>query len=395
MRNIYEPITSHRPPNLAQLTTNEVKKLPSSEKLNPPPDWFEEKLKKGECLVMLDGLDEVADTAKRQLVSQWVNEQMLRYPKTPFILTSRPLGYTGTPVEQIRTILVVQPFSLEQIEQFIRNWYLQTEIRRNAGKDDPGVRQKAEKRAELLIKDIKENEPIAAMATNPLLLSMITTVHYSGNSLPARRVELYDKICGLVLGERQRAKKIPDRLSPEQKKSVLQVLALELMKRRTDKFKLLQGSEIIEQKLATVAGTTLKADNFLKEIEEFSGFLVRVSTDEYKFPHLSFQEYLAAAQVKELNEEKILIDNFLDEWWAETIKLYAAQSDASNLITHAFKSSTVKALTLAYSCLEDCLSVRPEVRKRLEETLEYGLESEDPAIRKLAASVLLSKRLLK
>lgn len=392
LRNVYEEIISNNRLTLAELTTSEVKKLPSAEKLNPPPDWFEKKLKKGQCLVMLDGLDEIADTAKRQLVSQWLNQQMLRYPETSFILTSRPLGYSGTPIEQIRTVLVVQPFSLIQTKQFIRNWYLQTEIKRNAWKDDPGVRQKAEKRAESLIEDIEKNKPIAAMATNPLLLSMIATVHFSGNSLPARRVELYEKICALVLGERQRAKKIPDRLSAEQKKSVLQVLGLELMKLRTDKFKLSQGSEIIRDKLAHVAGHTFQAETFLKDVEEFSGFIVRVTTDEYKFPHLSFQEYLAAAQVKELGQENLLIENFLQDWWSETIKLYAAQNDATNLIREAFKTPTVKALTLAYSCLEECLSVQPSIRVRLEEIIQDGLESSDPAISQLAAWVLLKRR---
>ncbi len=393
LRNIFNQIILQEAPNLAELTTNEVKKLPPSQKLNPPQDWFEEKLKQGECLVMLDGLDEVADIIKREKVSKWINEQMLQYPETPFIVTSRPLGYLSTPIEEIRIVLEVQPFTLQQIEKFTHNWYLQTEIKRRAGKDDPGVREKAQNRAEKLIKDIKENQPIAAMATNPLLLSMITSLHYNAqHALPQRRVELYSSICKLVLGERQRSKRIPDNLSPEQKKSVLQVLALELMKRQTQQFKLLEGAKIIEDQLASVAGTKLKAELFLKEVATFTGFLVEETPGTYKFAHSSFQEYLAAAQVKELNEENLLIDNFFNDDWSETIRLYAAQSDATNLISEAFKKPVVKALKLASDCLEECLSVQPEIRQKLQGILLDNLESENKELANLARKVLLAKR---
>jgi predicted NACHT family NTPase len=394
LRNIYNQIITEREPNLAELVTNEVKKIPPDKKLNPPEYWFEEKLKGGECLVMLDGLDEVADIIKREKVSKWINKQMLQYPETPFIVTSRPLGYISTPIEEIGIVLEVQPFTLQQIEKFTENWYLQTEIKRRAGKDDPGVRDKAKNRAESLIKDIKENEPIAAMATNPLLLSMITSLHYnSQHALPQRRVELYSSVCKLVLGERQRSKRIPDNLSPEQKKSVLQVLALELMKRQTQQFTLLTGSKIIQEQLASVAGIKFKSEIFLKEVAQFTGFLVEETSGRYKFAHSSFQEYLAASQVKELNEESLLIDNFFDDNWSETIRLYAAQSDATNLIIEAIKKPSVKGLKLAYYCLEECLSVQPEVREKLEEILVGNLESENEALRKLASDVLLARRL--
>jgi predicted NACHT family NTPase len=394
LRNIYNQITSQEEPNLAELTTNEVRKIPPSKGLNPPQDWFEEKLKAGECLVMLDGLDEVADIIKREKVSKWINKQMLQYPETTFIVTSRPLGYISTPIEEIGIILEVQPFTLQQIEQFTQNWYLQTEIKRRAGKDDLGVREKAKNRAESLIKDIKENEPIAAMATNPLLLSMITSLHYNAqHALPQRRVELYSSVCKLVLGERQRSKRIPDNLSPEQKKSVLQVLALELIKRQTQQFTLLAGSKIIEEQLASVAGIKFKPEIFLKEVAQFTGFLVEETSGTYKFAHSSFQEYLAAAQVKELNQESLLISKFFDDNWSETIRLYAAQSDATNLIIEAIKKPNVKALKLAHDCLEECLSVQPEVREKLEEILVGNLESDNEALRNLASEVLLQRRI--
>jgi|GEM_PF-5685898 len=74
---------------------------------------------------MLDGLDEVADPLQRQQISEWVDVQMQRYPKTAFIMTSRPFGYYNAELKEVRTRLEVQPFNLKQIDNFLRHWYLQ------------------------------------------------------------------------------------------------------------------------------------------------------------------------------------------------------------------------------------------------------------------------------
>ena len=58
-----------------------------------PPEWIEHRLNKGKCLVLLDGLDEVADPEQRQQVVQWVEQQMIAYGKNRFVVTSRPFGY--------------------------------------------------------------------------------------------------------------------------------------------------------------------------------------------------------------------------------------------------------------------------------------------------------------
>jgi predicted NACHT family NTPase len=125
---------------------------------------------------MLDGLDEVADQEQRNQVSKWINRQMLEYAETTFILTSRPFGFKNAPLDQIGIVLEVQPFSLREIERFIRNWYLQSEVMRQVRKEDAGVRELANKQAEDLINRVKNNAPLAAMAVNPLLLTMIATI---------------------------------------------------------------------------------------------------------------------------------------------------------------------------------------------------------------------------
>ena len=115
-------------------------------KLNPRPNWFAEKLQHNQCLVMLDGLDEVANQEQRQAVGKWLDRQITDYPKAIFLLTSRPFGYQNASITKIKTVLEVKPFNLKQMEQFINSWYLQNEIVSRLGKNDSGVRQKAQQK---------------------------------------------------------------------------------------------------------------------------------------------------------------------------------------------------------------------------------------------------------
>ena len=355
--------------------------------------WFKNILDRQQCLVMLDGLDEVADFNIRQSVSKWINQQMQDYPNAIFLLTSRPFGYQSAPVQAVKTVVNVQPFNLEQMQVFIHNWYLQNEVMSRLGEDDIGVRQKAQTKSNNLINRIKNYPPLTKMALNPLLLTMIATVHCYRGALPGRRVELYAEICDVLLGKRQEDKGIVDKLSADQKKVVLRVLAFELMQRKTRVFIPELSSTIIANELAKVVGSYSDSQDFIKKIETISGLLVEREKGVYEFAHKSFQEYLAAIHIQKINQEHILISNINDSWWDETIRLYAAQSDATNLIRAAFASPTVNSLKIALDCQEEGLSVEPEVRQQLTDKLEAGLESKEPEIFKLAVQVKLARRL--
>jgi predicted NACHT family NTPase len=230
------------------------------------------------------------------------------------------------------------------------------------------------------------------MALNPLLLTMIATVHCFRGALPGRRVELYGEICDVLLGRRQEAKGIPDSLTAEQKKAVLQVLALELMKHNTRNFPPKAGSYLIENKLATVT-SNITAKDFLINIKNTSGILLEKEANKYEFAHKSFQEYLAAVEIQKSNQEHILAANINNAWWDETIRLYAAQRDATNLIRAALDQPTVVSLKLALDCQEEGLAVEEKVRKQLTDKIDAGLESNEAEIFKLAAEVQLARRL--
>lgn len=135
-------------------------------------------------------------------------------------------------------------------------------------------------------------------------------------------------------------------------------------------------------------------DNFLKDIQASSGLLAEREMGVWSFAHLTFQEYLAAAHFK---EQKIHGNwwqrKVADSWWQETLRLYAAQADATPIVTACLHNQSVTTLTLAADCLEEALKLEASVRQQVEELLIANLESDNQELFKLAAEVKLQRRL--
>ena len=390
LRDVRDRVASDQPPLLAEL----INQQPLVKELHPRASWFKDKLKKGQCLVMLDGLDEVADEAQRRQVSHWVDRQMQTYP-TPFIVTSRPFGYLSAPIERVRAIVEVQPFTFADVKQFVQSWYRQHEIKSRLGRNTPAVQREASEKANDLITRISHNAPLSAMAVNPLLLTMIATVHRFRGALPGSRLELYAEICDVLLGRRADAKGLTAALTVNQQKSVLQTLALGLMEQKTREFNLPLGSQLIQAKLAAVVGPNTDGEAFIKQAEDLSGLLVERERGQYEFAHKSLQEYLAATEIKDTNQVSLLVNHFSDAWWDETIRLYAVQDDATELIQAALDRPNTESLALAYDCMEEGAAIHPTVRQQLQDILDAGLESDAPDSFKFAVDVKLTRRLRK
>jgi energy-coupling factor transporter ATP-binding protein EcfA2 len=357
-----------------------------------PASWIEYHLRHGQCLVMLDGLDEVADAASRRKVVDWVQQQMVAYGNNRFLLTSRPYGYRDNPLDGV-TVLEVHPFTSKQIERFIQRWYLANELK-SWEKEDPGVHLRAREGAEDLLQRLQRVPALLELAVNPLLLTMIATVHRYRSSLPGKRVALYAEICDVFLGKRQEARGITQELTAVQKQQVLQPLAYALMQRGEREITYEDAVHIIASPLALV-NAQMEPKVFLQAVENTSGIFLERNPGIYGFAHLTFQEYLAAVHVEKEKDEQILVAHVGDSWWHETIRLYSAQSDASTLIAACLRGNppSIPALTLALECQQEALKIQPEVRTQLEMLLEQGSEDIDPERRHLVAEALLARRL--
>ena len=355
----------------------------------PPSGWLEKQIEQGNCLIMFDGLDEVADLQIRKLVVSWVDQCMASYGKNRFLLSSRPFGYKSNPLANV-AVLQVRPFTAKQQEQFVHNWYLANEIM-SSQKDDPGVREDARRGASDLLERLHSASTLAELAVNPLLLTMIATVHRYRSTLPGRRVELYAEICEVFLGKRQQARGLQLDLTPAQKISVLSELACYMMFKQIREIDYRDALHVICKPLASVSPQT-QGEQFLKSVENNSGILVELESGRYSFSHLTFQEYLAAIYIIGARLENELIKQVNDPWWRETILLYCAQTDASKIVVACLNSSNVTALSLAIECMIEARVVKPEIRAQYLKMINEGVEDPDPERRKLIAGAFLKRR---
>lgn len=358
----------------------------------PTTDWFDKQLTAGDCLILLDGLDEVADTETRKKVIEWVEKQIGAHGNNLFVVSSRPGGYKDNPISDVNVVEVL-PFSRIQQEQFVNNWYLANEIM-SQQKNDEGVRLAAREGADDLLRRIRANNALADLAVNPLLLTMIAAVHRYRSSLPGRRVELYGEICEVFLGKRRAATGLTEDLTPLQKQRVLQPLAYEMMKREVREIPVVDAAKIIRDALWMASGNKIAPEVFLKAVEHGSGVLLERENSVYSFAHLTFQEYLTAIHILEKSLEIELISHVRQTWWHEVVRLYCAKAaDATPVITACINDANYNSLALAVECESEGGSVQPQVRAQVRALLNEQIEDASPAVWRVAAETLLKLRL--
>jgi len=393
LRNHVQEIIEDEELTLAELVQKHFSNSENYPDLNPPSRWFTRKLKKGKCLVLLDGLDEVADTVQRQVVSAWLDKQIVSYPNCQFIITARPQGYLSAPIKHAH-ILEVQPFNGGQVRQFIEAWYLANEVTAFGGKIDEGIRHRAQNGAKDLLQRLRDAPILSALTVNPLLLTMIAMVHRYRGQLPGRRVELYAEICDVLLGHWAAGKGIQNALSAAQKRVVLQPVAFQMMRHKIRQISTEKAIKIIALHLERIGLNKEDANRFLNDLQASSGLFLEQEAKNWGFAHLTFQEYLASSHILDNNINIAWEKSVNNSWWYETFQLYTAQSnDATPLIQACLENGSVSALRLAVDCLKEARALDKSIHLAVQDRIAAELESSEPQCRQLAGEMKLDQRL--
>jgi hypothetical protein len=275
--------------------------------LNLPRGFFEEALDAGRGLVCLDGLDEVWAVGGRKIVRDAVKALVARFPRSHYLVTSRIVGYKEAPLDRRDFVHhTVLPLEDDDIRQFVHKWYA---IRER----DPAQRKK---QADDLIATLEREPRIQTLARNPLLLTIIILVHRIEAELPHERVKLYDKCVAALVDTWEEVKglTIEEKGRPfyRYRRRLLERLAYELHTRAGEPGRLQTVKEgdleltlarfLMENRRLGLGddadGARDEARAFIRLARGRTGLLVERGEGTFGFPHLTFQEYLAACDIE-------------------------------------------------------------------------------------------------
>src|SRR5262249_32683634 len=143
-----------------------------------------------------------------------------------------------------------------------------------------------------------QNVRLREMTENPLLLSTLCLLHWKTLRLPEKRGDLYNHCISLLL-QTWAADAGRPTLPDEPARLGLEPPAYAMHTRAADEIPAAEAESIVAEPLRKVPAIKLSPAQFLEVASEQCGVLASRSIGTYAFFHLSFQEYLCAAHMKE------------------------------------------------------------------------------------------------
>ncbi len=337
-------------------------------------------LQNGDALLLIDGLDEIAEDKNRIAFVNQLRTFIATYPTINIIVTSREAGFrivAGSLATYCENYTVSNLIAKE-IEELCLKWH------KAIIDDSENTIKEANKLSELILKDNR----IKVLAENPLLLTTLLFVKRWAGYLPTKRSVLYQEMIKLLLVTwNVEGHEI---LDIEEAEPQLAFVAYWMTKngQQTITAEELNSCLIDARKqMPEILGyTNVNPTEFIKRVESRSSLLIMaghkrldsgIITAVYEFLHLSFQEYLTAkAIVKKFiplsDIENKVVDiikpNIYFENWKEVIPLAAVllERDTKDLIEYLISESKIiasqdkreqrKKDKLAPSLLGSCLA---------------------------------------
>src|SRR5712691_12837616 len=262
-------------------------------------------------LLLLDGLDEVPEADQRRVQVKTAVEQFAAaFPKVRVLVTSRTYAYQRQDWK-LRGFAeaVLAPFNTAQMHRFVERWYAYVGQARRLSPDD------TQGRAALLKQAITRTPRLYELATRPLLLTLMASLHaWRGGTLPEQREALYADAVDLLLDqwEGQKVRRLPDgtydliqpslvewlRVDQQAMRQALNRLAFEVHR---DQPVLVGTADIADEKLmptllalAQSPDPDIRPARLIEHLRDRAGLLEPRGVGVYAFPHRTFQEYLAA-----------------------------------------------------------------------------------------------------
>ncbi|NTU99157.1 NACHT domain-containing protein [Candidatus Falkowbacteria bacterium] len=309
-------------------------------------DILNSMLLQGEAWLLIDGFDEIFDTALRQQIAQEVVRFTTKYPQAHFVVTSRIIGY-----DLIASIFrnsgfqhfMLQELNINQQITFLKKWH-------DLAYTDPIERQEKHER---LLASIGDINSVSELAENPLLLTLMAILNRY-RELPQDRNTLYEEASRILLHKWNADKALKqdpvlarDSIDHKNKEAMLRAVALAMQSGP----KGIAGNAISGDELEDILFEYLKNEEYentrslakrmVQQLRERNYILCLLGDDYYAFVHRTFLEYFCASswiwkyekgekgtrltleQLREQTFEKY----WKDETWHEVLQLIAARME--------------------------------------------------------------------
>ncbi|MEH1816476.1 MAG: tetratricopeptide repeat protein, partial [Nostoc sp.] len=278
-----------------------------------------EKMRQGQCLILLDGLDEVFEQESRRLIVERIDQFVNAFSTNKFVITSRIAGYRDVKLNSRFAEFTIEDMGSEQVEKFLERWCLAIERAQQPEASEVQWQRAGDDQARKILEAIKDNEGVKRLTANPLLLTILALIHRNGERLPNRRVKLYELAVQTLTEDWQLGKKLPDapKVLLNQNEVVAFLAPLAYWMHEEKPSGLVTEAEVEQQlaaKLAELNDTDLESDSvrqavqeFLRKVRETTGLFVERAPGVYGFMHLTFEEYFAARYIAD-NEVKDILE---------------------------------------------------------------------------------------
>ena len=290
--------------------------------------------KKGQVLLLVDGLDEIHNDADRATFVEHIESFLEQYKLVRIVVTSREAGFNLVAPSLTRFCerWRLAPLSEDAITLLCGHWH------RLMTGDTPAAITEGYEVAQVLIR----NSSLRRLAENPLLLTMLLVVKHGAGGLPPDRVSLYGRAVDVLLDTWNI--KGHDPLNAREAVPQLAYVAFQLMcmgKQTATEKELLALLEEAREKHPNIKRYAKDSPyDFLKRVELRSSLLLEAghqmeggrTVPFYQFRHLTFQEYLTAVAVTEGHYKQYkqddtvltpLVKYLLAEEWKEVIPMVA------------------------------------------------------------------------
>ena len=393
LRDFEQPLTdwNNLIPFLVRLRMYAGRELPSPEKFlsdigrhiaeEMPSGWVQEKLRNGQAVVLVDGIDELPE-AERPIARTWLRDLLDSFPDSRFIVTSRPAAVTEAWLDREEfDPAEIQPMNWSDVRTLVEQWHAAF-LGTTRDQEERAVIQESQRR---LLGELTTHRHLMQLATNPLLSALLCALNLDRRTfLPRDRMDVYRVALEMLLERRDVERRISSEveLSRRDKMLLLEDLAYWLIRNGWSDAPFDRVTERFDQRLNSMPQAHLSGREAASFLLDRSGIIRQPVVDRVDFIHRTFEEYLAAAAAVDADDIGLLVGHSHDDQWREVIimaaghALYHQRNELfEKLLDRAEQepkySHPIQALTIA--CLETAHRLDPDVLGRVETVASHLL----------------------